>query len=424
VLKVINVTRKIIYSTHFYFIDAVKENVINEQLSDELPDLSFNNLEMSLQMEYPEEDRNPGAPEAPVSAEKPTSSSLSSACALDNECYMSPIPTRVVTKHDGGSDDDPVTPSIEDWKLSHATRSLIEQQRFRNKKDVSPEFSVEPLRSRIDAAPRPNARVDQQHEAPGGKITTSVSKQLDNAELAEDSAPASISDLHSNLSNDQSVRFTPDARKVDARTNSAAGDSPATPTWGGTPTKTCEIIMHAVRQNSSRKASVFDAPDSQKQEHLDGVFDEVTNSASLELSMNSDDGISHPAALSSPPRAVKILHPRRLDANAAPENNGGWIPLITESEWKTAPAFLQLQIDIKSLNTLLTLLNEFIAATMVAEGSKQRLESFSHDEIVKIAGGLIDPAKIKIATLGFVHLKRLDVGTENSIKVYRIRRFY
>jgi hypothetical protein len=41
-----------------------------------------------------------------------------------------------------------------------------------------------------------------------------------------------------------------------------------------------------------------------------------------------------------------------------------------------------------------------------------------------IGGDNIENTKLKTITLGLVHLKRLDIGTENSIKVFKVKKFY
>ena len=59
----------------------------------------------------------------------------------------------------------------------------------------------------------------------------------------------------------------------------------------------------------------------------------------------------------------------------------------------------------------------------MATSSNRRLETFTEDEIAAVI-----PPSDKVSThtlgIGLLNLKRLEVGTENSIKVYKVRRFY
>ena len=56
---------------------------------------------------------------------------------------------------------------------------------------------------------------------------------------------------------------------------------------------------------------------------------------------------------------------------------------------------------------------------------KGHLESFSVTEIESVVGGQhLHKTPVKTLILGLVHLKRLDICTENCIKVYKVRRFY
>jgi len=69
------------------------------------------------------------------------------------------------------------------------------------------------------------------------------------------------------------------------------------------------------------------------------------------------------------------------------------------------------------LNCIIDALNVYIATH---QGSG-RLETFTDEEITKMAPSV---KNIKIVCLGLVQLKRLDLGQENGVKVYKVRRFY
>jgi hypothetical protein len=120
------------------------------------------------------------------------------------------------------------------------------------------------------------------------------------------------------------------------------------------------------------------------------------------------------STLFSPPKIAKVLQPRTNDSD-------GWIPSIDSAEWETSPSFLKMQVAMETLNEALQRLNEYIADN---GGCKGRLEFFCDEEMVKILGGSVGATPLKIVVLGLVHLKRLDISTENSVKVYKTRRFY
>ena len=56
---------------------------------------------------------------------------------------------------------------------------------------------------------------------------------------------------------------------------------------------------------------------------------------------------------------------------------------------------------------------------------RNHVESFSQEEIEQLMqNDEIHSTPLKIILLGLVHLKRLDICTENSIKVYKARKYY
>ena len=74
------------------------------------------------------------------------------------------------------------------------------------------------------------------------------------------------------------------------------------------------------------------------------------------------------------------------------------------------------------MNIAVGALNKFIESAQSV--NKHRLESFTADEMEKVVGNKVPASSVKVIVLGLVHLKRLDICTENSIKVYKVRRFY
>lgn len=86
-------------------------------------------------------------------------------------------------------------------------------------------------------------------------------------------------------------------------------------------------------------------------------------------------------------------------------------------------------MSVNALNRVLRLINEKIACEMTAYtqcGRKGHIESFSQEELESLIerNDTSDSTPLKILLLGLVHLKRLDICTENSIKVYRPKRYY
>jgi hypothetical protein len=123
----------------------------------------------------------------------------------------------------------------------------------------------------------------------------------------------------------------------------------------------------------------------------------------------------------SPPKTSKILQPRKTHSGAS---SVGWIPLVSDTEWRDAPVFLQKQATVEALNEALGALNCHIAKTPPARTDQRHIESLTTEELEKVIGKRCLETPAKVLTMGLVHLKRLDICTENSIKVYRIRRFY
>ena len=83
-----------------------------------------------------------------------------------------------------------------------------------------------------------------------------------------------------------------------------------------------------------------------------------------------------------------------------------------------SPSFLRMQNSLETLNTAITALNGRICPD---SGTGKRLETFTDDEI---AAAVPDITNVKVVCLGLVHLKRLDIGSENGIKVYKVRLYY
>merc|ERR1711871_1065333 len=101
-----------------------------------------------------------------------------------------------------------------------------------------------------------------------------------------------------------------------------------------------------------------------------------------------------------------------------------WIPLIKETEFDAAPSFVRMQVKLDVLNKVIEYVNEYIAshASGTGTGINKRLETFTEDELAGLIPDL--EASVKVVVVGMTQFKRFDVGYENSVKVYKVRRFY
>ena len=114
---------------------------------------------------------------------------------------------------------------------------------------------------------------------------------------------------------------------------------------------------------------------------------------------------------------TKILKTRRDADGKATED---WIPMIEADEWDKAPMSLKVQISSQDvLNAGISSLNKFIFTHQ-----NKRDESFTLEEMTTIVSNEIGSVSVNVFALSLVHLKRLDLALENSIRVYKVKRFY
>lgn len=336
----------------------------------------------------------------------------------DDDAPVPRAPTSILD-----DDDMPKTPTLDDWKLSHMTRNIIDQRSRPNhvvvKTAKTPQVeSYSSHRQAAEEAVTNDATVNQ-----------SISEQFGGSPIKTDVNISSPIVVKSPTKSSRAIEYsTPIEYSGRPFEMNRYNSSPDTPTLG-TPTKTCSIMATSAAVNTA-----LVSPSHQKKSATtDAAEKTCAAEEAVNVSVNSDDGLNDPlvassSLLRSPPKAVKVLNPRRAvplaadGKSSAGSASDGWIPLVSEEEWSKAPSFLKLQFGLPAMNKMLTLLNQFLAETM--KSSSKHLESFSYEEIVRIVGTAIEPSPIKVVVLGLVHLKRLDVGTENSIKVYKIRRFY
>ena len=262
--------------------------------------------------------------------------------------------------------DGPRTPSIADMKLSLATRGAIE----------------------IDGNNVSHDWGNATYGAVGG-----------------DSSPSS--DLIIASQNDSLVMNTPVRAFSKAKVSSAISVTPPTP----------ELIndfatCHLQEATCSIHPAVMEYLDSDRNAIKISASEnrcEATDASDVAYdSDNSDEDLS---AIKT-----KILQPRINASGAAVDN---WIPLVEKDEWEAAPLSLKVQVELHVMNAGIGSLNQFIS-----KNQSKRLESFTLDEMSAIVSNQIGNVNVNIFALCLVHLKRLDIGMEHSIRVYKVRRFY
>jgi hypothetical protein len=85
-------------------------------------------------------------------------------------------------------------------------------------------------------------------------------------------------------------------------------------------------------------------------------------------------------------------------------------------------------VSVEAINGALSAINLYLEKNPPPPlDQKRHIESLTTEELEKIIRrSSVDApvAAVNVLTMGLVHLKRLDLCSENSIKVYKIRRFY
>lgn len=145
---------------------------------------------------------------------------------------------------------------------------------------------------------------------------------------------------------------------------------------------------------------------------LDSTPPEVPASKAIKDVYDSDEDEEGDGGIKT-----KILRSRRNTDGKAAEN---WIPFIESLEWEGAPMSLKVQISSPEiLNAGIESLNKFIFTHQ-----NKKDESFTIEEMATIVSAHIKSVSVNVFALSLVHLKRLDLGMENSIRVYKVKRFY
>ncbi len=128
---------------------------------------------------------------------------------------------------------------------------------------------------------------------------------------------------------------------------------------------------------------------------------------------------------------ISYIGLKAKDQTEEGQNAEGWIPFIQTEEWSNAPLSLRLQVSIEILNTSISSLNNFIVEQQKNKINSQtnmnnlRLESFTLEEMSQILDkNQLGATSVNVIALSLVNLKRLDLGTENSVRVYKVRRYY
>ena len=296
--------------------------------------------------------------------------------------------------------DGPKTPSIADMKLSKATYGALK-------------FHLSSNSDSDDMSP--------------------VEKKLLGSSIS--STPKSPAIMEKSIFLDSSSKpkiFTPTRSKNDHDNHHSSCDTPPTPelvsdfATCSLQEVTCSLhpaVMEYLENNRST-LDVFDEPVVAKNESSKEIIQEtsvpqievVPKSPAIPIKTktnydsddedNKNDGIK-----------TKILKTRR---NADGKATADWIPTIEACEWEKAPMSLKVQISSPDiLNAGIARLNDFIFTHQ-----NKRDESFTLEEMTTIVSSGIDSVSVNVFALSLVHLKRLDLAMENSIRVYKVKRFY
>ena len=209
-----------------------------------------------------------------------------------------------------------------------------------------------------------------------------------------------------------------------------SSDTPTTPTIG-TPFQTCDLKSSyktgymSSNKNKSPEAQhddlLFDSmspmisvkPDYNKidevvEVEVPVIVNDVKAFDECNISKDSDTSIG----FMSPPKMAKILEPRKN------ETTSNKIPAISDEEWSTAPVFLKKQVTLDIVNKALVSINN----SLMDSEKRDTLTQMEMDETISNIDSSIPP---KAVILALVQLKKLDLGTDSSKqKVYKIRRFY
>lgn len=205
-----------------------------------------------------------------------------------------------------------------------------------------------------------------------------------------------------------------DGNAIDTNYSSpTAIDTPETPTIG-TPFQTCDLRTRGATSVSKLSMN----------SDISSSFDckATFRSASDAVGDINDDFIADEAVLfTDAPSSVAM--PLKRSHLISPVHAA--IPSILQSDWDKAPSFLKLQVTIEDLNMSLMLLNRHIEKAKI-EGDVS-VDMFTQDEMESILCGeddCIQASSLKAIILGLVTLKRLDLGNENKVKVFRIKKSY
>ena len=231
---------------------------------------------------------------------------------------------------------------------------------------------------------------------------------------------------------DDEIIETPQKFQLSYKDNN---DTPTTPTFDGTPFKTCDVkstvkSTHKPSHQMGIISSDFDnigksndksttpvvisvKSEISKEEVLATIIESNTSADNYNDNDN-DNNISKDSDSSigfiSPPK-TKILEPRKNESSA------NLIPAITSDEWSTAPVFLKKQVTLEIVNKALVSIN-----SILMDKRDTLTQTEMDDTISQIVDSNIPP---KAVILALVQLKKLDLGTDSlKQKVYKIRRFY
>lgn len=286
------------------------------------------------------------------------------------------------------------TPNLEEWKLSQSTRNFVvknacmapENRRRSMLGGSEPLISTTPLNSHTLSARKSILSSSRPSTVESMKLQT-PQQLLKSCHLL--AANDNISDTNF---------FSP-----------AAIDTPETPEIS-TPFQTCDLRTKETTSTIMKRNDMLSSLDREATfSSAPSITCDLTDDFTCDIAATFTD---IPSVIPTKKAQVTVSVPTA-------------IPSILQSDWDKAPSFLKLQVTIEELNMSLMLLNKHIEKAKV--DSDISIEMFTQYEIESILCGeydCINGSSLKAIILGLVTLKRLDLGNENKMKVFRIKKSY
>ena len=242
---------------------------------------------------------------------------------------------------------DPTTPSLENWKLSEATRRIVHGRAdlnhlargYRKQRISSP---VTPGLPETTITTRTKLE-EQSFIESSSPVTPEMPEEIRSMAYQPRCPPPKTNSATPELVGNS----TPGVMAISHQTNA----TPPTPEMISSPLRTTHIQPRAVHTNEevqlhANTLGTIRDYDSDEEIDLTNILEDLkpatplrTSSARKSKVFHDDEDTELPYPL-SPPKA-KLLVPSKC---AIAEGRSGWIPQISEEEYSQAPAFLRMQV--------------------------------------------------------------------------------